>query len=468
MKKYKLQFWLAGCLSFLLVSCFGDNDTELNDWELSNCQIASFALANDSIPGLADVKFTIDQVNGLIYNKDSMPYGTVINEKVVCTINYEVPPSMVEILQVAIGDTHYDNWNGTDSVDFSDVVRFTIYSYNGKASKVYESKLNVHRQNPDSMTWTLTADKLLGKYYSEQKVILRNGYYLMYVKTTTGYELYRSPETDLKTWTSVPLTGLLKNSPLLAPRAVYETTLRLDQMAEYENILYLPDSDGVLYCSGNGRDWTVVEKAPFVKSLLGVLDATTQLKHPSALTAIILNVTDGGEFLFASMDTAMNWKTGVAVPPEFPVFGFGTVGYESMYYQHLVAVAGVGMFGQLSNAAWETMDGLSWVRLTSDSTFEKREGAMVTKYDDKLFLIGGINEMNKATSDIYRSENYGLTWSLADTLIILPETYKARGYASVVVDKDKFLHLFGGKENTDSPVLDQLWSGRLNRLGFKE
>ncbi|MDR1675931.1 MAG: exo-alpha-sialidase, partial [Tannerella sp.] len=62
----------------------------------------------------------------------------------------------------------------------------------------------------------------------------------------------------------------------------------------------------------------------------------------------------------------------------------------------------------------------------------------------------------------------GITWNLADTLIVLPEDYRARGYASVLVDEEQFLLLFGGKERNGANMLEELWRGRINRLGFRE
>ncbi len=39
------------------------------------------------------------------------------------------------------------------------------------------------------------------------------------------------------------------------------------------------------------------------------------------------------------------------------------------------------------NTTWATMDGISWALMASgDANFTKREGAMITNYDDKFFL----------------------------------------------------------------------------------
>ena len=90
MGKIKFGVLIVGSMLFLMTSCLGGNDdADYEDWLLCNAQISLFTLKHDSVVGLSDVKFTIDQVNGKIFNKDSMPYGTVIEEKVLCTVEYD-------------------------------------------------------------------------------------------------------------------------------------------------------------------------------------------------------------------------------------------------------------------------------------------------------------------------------------------------------------------------------------------
>ncbi|MDR0349147.1 MAG: DUF6242 domain-containing protein [Tannerella sp.] len=451
MKSFKLQFWLMGCLAFLISSCLGDDNEKYDDMYYSNCQIKSFSLSNDSIAGLSNVKFTIDQVSGLIYNKDSMPYGTVIDRKVVCKIEYVVSPLKVEIHQAALADS--GNWNGTDSLDFSKYVRFDIHSLNGKAIKRYIAQINIHQLHPDSMSWSLQANNMTGKNMQDQKVIVRNGIYRMYVKNSDGYELYQSSNT--LNWTKTGLTGL------------NEGTCLLSQIVDYEGILYVPTDKGQLYMSANGTEWTLLEGSSDVKALLGVVCASDRLNRPSALAAVI---KDQDKWHYAAMDKEQTWKTGAEIAEDFPLSGFSQISHEVMYYQRLMVLAGKDRNGRLSNVTWETMDGLAWIRLTDEraSHFDKREGAALTKYDDCFYFFGGIDASNKARKDIYRSESNGLTWELVDTLITFPDAYKARGYSSVHINEDKFILLFGGKESTAANIFDELWAGRINRLGFKD
>lgn len=442
---------IFGSLALLLSSCLGGDENDGGDWGLSDCRIESFSLSNDSIPGLNKVKFTIDQVNGLIYNKDSMPYGTVIDEKVVCEIKYVVGAMGIEVYQNATGDSAY--WNRTDSLDFSSYVRFDVYSVDGRAVKRYTAKVNIHQQEPDSMTWTRRADLLPGKAIQEQKVIRHNGSYRIYVKGVDGYESYQS--ADAVSWKKTALTGLT------------EHTFMLTQLVEYEGVLYLPTANGLLYRSVDGSGWSVLDGMPEIKALLGVVHESGQLNRPSALAAV---VNENGTWYYATMGKEQAWKTGNVLAEKFPLSGFGSLSHEVMYYQRLLIVAGKDRNNQLSNAAWETMDGLQWVQLTDERAdfFDKREGISLTAYDDHFYFFGGIGASDNAKKDIYRSGNKGVTWEQVDTLIVFPDAYKARGYASVLVDTDSYILLFGGRERNAANMLNELWSGRINRLGFKD
>ena len=141
-----------------------------------------------------------------------------------------------------------------------------------------------------------------------------------------------------------------------------------------------------------------------------------------------------------------------------------------MYREYLEVVAGRDKNNQLTHTAWWTQDGLSWALMTDEksSYFEKKEGVMLTIYDGKFWLAGGINAEGKGSKEIHFSSDYGVTWQLSDTMVVFPDEYSGRGFASVFVDEDNYMLLFGGKTSDNTKPLDELWRGRINRLGFKD
>jgi hypothetical protein len=455
MGKIKFCGLLIAGLAFLMSSCLGSDSTTIDDWNLGNAQIATFSLSNDSIKGLSDVVFTIDQVNGKIYNRDSMPHGTVIDEKVICSISYEFAALGTLFVSQETGDTVY--WNGSDSVDFSSPVWITVYPYDGVSTKTYEAWINIHRVNPDSIIWELSPDLISGKSFSEMKVLLYNDLYYMYAKvpsvsgTGVECELYRSETSDRMEWEPASITGLPGNTVL-------------SRMTEYGNFLYAFTADGELFRSADGQRWSQVGEAPHIYTLLGAIP-----EDKTGGVPVLSGISKTDETLkFVVMNDQMEWQTGAVAPASFPLSGFGVLNYEAMYHSYLAVSGGRDQGGDLSGQTWSTMNGLSWVSVTNrQSTFSAREGSAFFHYDTLFYLLGGMDASGTALKDLYYSKDKGVTW-WQDTVHVMPEDYAARGFSSVIIDEDNYILLFGGKAGKDTNILNELWRGRINRLGFKE
>lgn len=452
----KILLLLTGCFTLLFSSCLGSDDPV--EYEIAkNCQISSFVMNHDSIATLATTKFTIDQLNGRIFNQDSLPYGTKV-DKVVVTAKYafELSVGMVQVIQEAVGDTI--NWNGKDSLDYSKPVKFIVTAYDGFTKKIYDTRLNVHQVVPDSMVWSLDNSSLPGTSVAMRKVIPfvedKSEQYFMYTQEADGYHLYTASPSALNSWDVRTLAGLPKE------------TVKLDQITEYENQLYVPTTDQKLYSSKDGLNWAALENTPSVISLLGAVHEETTAKKPSAL-AVVASVEGGNRF--ASMDKDGVWKEGSEISADFPVSGFSPLSYNVMYRERLMLAGGKTVGGKVVSTVWSTMDGLDWVSLISDAKFGARQGASVAHYDSTFFMVGGYDDKGVALKDIYRSRDNGLTWIVSDTLVVMPEAYKAKAFSSMLVDnKTNYIYLFGGKEKQNTNDSGELWRGRINRLGFKK
>lgn len=452
----RILLFFTGCFTLLLSSCL-DSDDKIDYDIAKNCQISSFSLKHDSVPGLNTTKFTIDQIEGRIFNQDSLPYGTKV-DKVVATVTYQSTISIgsVQVMQEAVGDsTIY--WNGTDSLDYSKPVKFIITAYDGLTKKMYETKLNIHQVVPDSMVWELQTSPLPGTDVIERKTISLatedTEQYYMYTRETDGNHLYIASPNDLS-WTAYTLSGLP------------ESPVRWGLLTEYESRLYVPSSDRKLYRSADGLAWELVENAPATVAILGIVKEETNAAQPSALAVIADN---NGTSYFASMDKSDVWSEGKIVPADFPTSGFAALPHNVMFRERLLLAGGKTADNRILSSVWSTMDGLNWTILTTGAEFGPREGASIAQYDSTFFLLGGFDKDGKALKDIYRSKNNGLSWIVSDTLTVMPDSYKARGYSSMIVDgKTNYMYLFGGKDTKDKNDLNELWKGRINRLGFKK
>jgi hypothetical protein len=447
--KNKLVLFLVGCCVLALSSCLGNDEVETQT--IKDPQVKAFSLKNDSVSGLNSVKFSIDQLNDRIYNIDSMPYGTKI-EKVVCTFTPSSGFYALQVYQEATGDTIM--WNGSDSLNFSKPVIFITTAYDGVTKKTYHAQVNIHQCVPDSLEWGLYTNQMLPKATLNQQVLMSSDSttYYMYAQTSAGFELYKSPATDTPVWTLATLTG-------------FPADALLKQAAFFNNEVYVPSAAGVLYHSANGSDFVPVTGSPVIAALYGAIN-----KDSNSDPVLSLLVKDGNAYRFAAMSESGMFSLGEVAPDQFPVEGFSSHSYTSMYYERLMVVAGKTKANQLTNAAWSTFDGKSWALLTDEASsyFEKKEGAALAYYDDKFYLIGGLNASGNGSKEIHLSIDKGVSWALADSMVMLPSAFAGRGYSSVVVEKNKYMLIFGGKTSNNAASLNEIWRGRINRLGFKE
>ena len=455
MRKFIFCVFTIGSLLSFLASCINvDEEVVIEEWMIGNAQIASFSLKNDSIAGITDVKFTIDQINNRIFNKDSMPYGTVIDRKVLCDVSFDIGASNILFVEQLTGDSI---WGIVDSIDFSAPVMITVYSLNELSSKTYEAKLNVHQVNPDLMVWYKYSDLVAGKTFQDMKVIPFQGSYYMYVSENSTHKLYKTDVTDMVDWTEVLLSGFPDNAVL-------------SQITEFDGDLYVISQQGALYSFTSEQNlteeqlWVQVPEIPVIKTLLGYLPDN----YISGRVSVISCIAEIDEDLhFISIDKNMECKIGKKMPETFPVSGFCGFNYESMYHTRLTIATGRDVRNNLSNKAWSTMDGLSWASLTNDGeAFSAREGAAVSYYDNSFFVVGGIDDSGNALNDVFVSKDQGINWS--DTAYVMPEEFTPRGFSSVIIDENGYMLLFGGKAGNDINVLNELLGGRINRLGFRK
>ena len=459
MRTIGLRSVIIGVLAALVLSsCLKEEEQRTApEWRKKNCLIASFSLKNaakakDSITGLSQVTFTIDQLRGEIYNTDSLPYGTRISHKLACQITYDdaISPSRVEFMPEATGKRI--SGRDADSIDFSRPVRIYITSYDRTEAKTYTVRLNVHQQDPDSMVWQHIAPLLGRSDIAEGRIVGHAGTYLLLARTANGLSAYRS--SDAQAWQALATTGLPAGK-----------TLRAAEATVFRHTFYIYSTDGTLYRSADGAAWTAVAGAPAIAHLLGAVDTVTYGTRATALAAIIRS---GDSLRFASMNAAGIWTTGDVVPATFPTSGFGSLSYEAAYRCHLLLVGGKQRDGSLTSRAWETTDGHTWICLNENtaSGLPALQGAAVVMYDGKLYLVGGIKASNVASQTLYISSDRGATWHLAGRKLMLPAEFRARGYVMPVVTADGYLIFTGGQASPGGDMIDEMWRGRINRLSY--
>lgn len=483
--KDKIALLLLGIFVICFSSCLG-NDDESTYIPSGDAQVYYFHLQNDSIPALDSVKFTIDQLNGTIYNPDSMAYGTVIDEKAVCTFTTRGVAG-IQVKQTALADT-LSWWNTTDSLDFTKPVEFIVTPMDGIHKKPYTAWINIHTVNPDSMTWDLlTSDffgvtDVTGENTSSLGVVADrsdNGtvVYRMFMRAENNSKntlLQFVPEGNEYTVSTenVQMSGFVGGGPVTVDWEQL-TAFNGKYLACMDTSTTYSDSRGkLLYADSPYTTWRKFANgsatgALHVHRILGVLDATD--KKPARLAVVIKGADK--KYYFACTQNLEDWETGEEVPDNFPRDGGAArLSYENMYHPYLLLAGGREDSNYL-NTVWNTSDGLNWVEYkSSQPPFpEGMVGASLVAYDGMFYLIGGINRAGQPVKSIVCSLDRGLSWQPASDLVVLPQEFKARAYSSVFVTPDNYLLIFSGRETmSTSTRLFDVWKGRINRLGFAD
>ena len=444
---YSLGFSI---LVSLMASCLGNSNYD-ETYSLTDAELLSFSLSNDSVPGLQNVVFSIDQRGkvGLIYNYDSMAYRTEIKDKVI--VSYASGAGTNNVLNITGGDSIWVK--SGDSLDISHPVTFRVYALDGKTTKLYNVQLNIHQVDPDSMQYRQIASELPFLQAENTKAIAFNGRFLAYFKT--GNEIRCSDSPDAVNWTQAIASGL-------PPNAV------IGSIQSAGDRLFACTEDGDLYVRYDltADQWVSVDKPASIKikSILGYLNV-----GPKQSEGLSLVVETNGINTFAFTNDFIQWDYDsimpAPIPDDFPLSGFSTNSHQVMLTERISVFGGISSNGVVQNAVWSTENGRYWAKLTgSVNVFPPLEGANVFYYNNEFWLING-KAGNNYNREVYCSIDGGITWQTKPEKYRLPNDYLGRYNASVVSDKDnKYFYIIGGKQAVG--LLD-VWKGFLNKMDFE-
>ena len=334
--------------------------------------------------------FTIDQINRTITNKDSLPVGTHI-DKVITSITYDAGM----LGYTPKGSDHDTIWTSTDSIDFTDPVEFKVYAYSGVEGKPYTITINVHKQEPDTISWKKFDTQLFNAgNLSEQKAVYANGKVYVFGKNGNGTHIeYSDVSNDNPTsWVAVT-----KNVP--ADIDTYSATA----CAEY--IYFLAGTNKQLYkLDVNSNEITSVGRETF-EMLIGENDIKSELYA----------VKEGEKGRKSGIYKENTWTEDAnpftLFPAGKPFFSNTTTASYNSDITTTIALCN-------STTANDTA-ALVFNRISSDNKWEKRmqnlplpnlENVTMIYYDGKLYAFGGGYGEIKPFSQFYCSTDNGLCW----------------------------------------------------------
>lgn len=447
-------------LSLAITSCLNsDNNYELG----SDNIITEFEL--DKIFGV-NYKFTIDQVRGHIFNQDSVPHNadTIIDKILITTLS---TGGYITAGKTALEDTLF---NYTDSIDFSntmeDPLEIRVRSYDGDHIKEYKIEVRIHQQDPDSLVWgkepiTTSFSNGIIKADHQTRTIALQDKILIYAWSGSNIVVYNGPVVNTP-WPTVT-TNLPDN-------------IKLVSMLNYNDRLYVATEDSKVFSSIDGSSWNEVNSNLSVSNLISTFSSNNSEGAAVSICGITQAEEETGSgtqtvYRFSSAtidegDGSLSWIEGDVVPEGFPTENLSaTKSYKTTTGMHRVLAVGKPIDTEATQTnLWFTLNGLNWAEIESNEEYAipAMNNPSIIFYNKQLYAFGG------DFSTIYTSTD-GIVWKEIEEKFMFPSDedgvriFKYRTGYSMTVDKDNYIWITWGRGISYS---DEVWKGRLNRLGF--
>lgn len=452
-----LTLVLALAAVFSLGSCLGsDDETDVEyseDTALSSFTLGSTinryyyvksSTGNDSLVKTtfsgSSYAMTIDHQRGLVYNTDSLPYGTDLKHLLVTASAYNSGT-------VVIKDINSDTLryiSSTDSLDFSQTREVRVYSQSGASMRAYKVTLYAHQVPTDTTVWSHVATNAQIGNFNAMKAVCLNGNILVIGQNGDKACVYSSGEDDGTNWT-------LRNQELGAEAA--------SNAIVSQGQLFVLDGTQ-LKSSTDGASFTSVGTTP----LLRLVAASTKRLYA-------LN-TD--KRLVESTDLGVTW-TESPLDDDAALLPTGNIGYTCYPSETSNNADNLLIVGTRGNSENDSIT-YAWTRIerygNGDTSYPwnfvddgeystmrlpAMQSLVILPLGDGALAIGGAGiygSSEKAFSHTYLSVDGGIRWR-TDSGYRLPSGFKssATSFAATIDSKGR-IWLFGGQTG-------QVWRGFL-------
>lgn len=420
---------LGACIGFGACVKGNDEDIEVN----VSTFVTAFGL--DTIYGKS-YAFTIDQVNHVIFNADSLPVGS---EKVLSNVTIKTL-SATGIVTSGLLDSLFVVGQKADLTPAINKpgVTFKIVANDGSRWQEYTLQVNVHKEDPDMAKWKLMPnlpDEFLAANQSTDLQVLKFGNDLMVM--LEGNLLMKADVSQSEfVWETFTMVGLPED-------AILHSALN------FQGMLCMITASGDVYTSEFGEYW---EKSEVLSGGVTSLLAAFSDK----LTAI--REVEGENLYCLTKSIDEPWTDGEPVQAGFPM---GKVNYDT--YISSTGVERAILVGESSEPTdrivpWMTIDGDDWGGMTTNTVYycPNLSNPTVMFYNKFFYMVG--DELNI----MYESMG-GLVWGKCEGKFQLPEGVGGHEHYAMIVDEADFIWLLVIGNDGES---NQLWRGRLNKFSF--
>lgn len=453
MKRKFFAFILLASASLSLSSCLStDDDTNIE--YTHDTAITAFSLGtltrnymgktsagkdtiySASVTG-SNYKFTIDQVNRLIYNTDSLPMGSKTSA-VLATITAKQSSPM--IWQDIDKDDSLYYYSSSDSVNFSKPRKLRVYNNDFTAYATYQITVNVHKEDADSFKWhSLAQQSAELASLSDMKALSLGNQIFVFGKDGETAKIYKSANTDGASWISVlPNVAFSKD--------FYQSVATLD------GNIYVVDNGQVMK-SADGENW---ESVCSNTSLLQLIGSSSRYLYAYSTSGIMVSKDGGVSWIAETLDTDTSY-----LPKN-------SLSLTAMNIRSTKNAENLLLMGIRDASKNDTIATL-WTH-TVDYNVGGEDGKWnYVEYDNRQpYKMPALDEIQVAVGDSglvalgsngkwYVSKKGGLTWTV-DTTVVIPTEFDVNKRFAFVKDNNNFYWVINN---------GHVWKGRFNREGWR-
>lgn len=425
---FLLMLFSLSCGMF--VSCKDDDDDDAVSLNYDDPRVRVM-----TINGIS-ATFVVNDVESLIYNYDSLSFGTDVKRLHPVFSGYQVSPIM-----------QYDSagtWKSypsdtTFKLDFSNVVKFRSISLDSLHTKVYTVELRVHEYDVESYEWELASTLPVHGDVVTQKAVSFGGKYYFFYSNGAG-ENYALSSSDCKSWK--------EEGSIVMAGADWHT------LTERNGSLVVNTANGLYVCTS---ELSFIPSSALLPANLSMVKPLFTL---GAKFWVVAEDVDGKKSLCSLAAGSQNYEVEDPLPSTFVVEGMEAV----------VSPSGSTLVGYLftsdgqgGTAIW-ALDNVGNLMCLSNgkSPFDFRFGMMAYYYDKTLCVIGGQDAAGNYQGTLYKSTDSGMRWGY-DSHKIFPNEEEYRAYSSILFNEDtNEVFMIGGKNK--SGFAPGVWKGILKQF----
>ena len=391
-----------------------------------------------TIMDASSIPFTIDHINGQVYNASPISYGT--------DVTHVVTKLEADGYVFYYKDGEKTGYSAADSIDFTEPVKFTVVSNDEKFSRDYLITLNVYKTDPYATHWEqIEGAALPAELSTNLKALIKDEQVYLFGQDAEGkyYTTSTSVEDGAQWQSPVEWSGV-------------EGVADASSVTLFEDAFYVL-AEGTLYRSENGVQW----EATATSGLTCLLAVTSEA------TPTVWGIKDNTFAYSADMLEWNNYDQNAGNGIDKRIAYFSEALRTNPNIHRTIVIGSAKQSADTCVQVWSKISTeQEWAEVVPMGTNRygcpNLENLAVISYHGKMYAFGGKSLGNRlvpteAFDACYESRDNGVTWRVRDYAFSLAKAFEGRdGNFTTVVDAHNRVWMLWG---TSGEVWRGTWSG---------